>query len=261
MRLRLTDVIGVGELAQRPTDEIAGRSIEHVGERLVGVNDTTVIEAHERHARRRRLEGLLESVAGLIQRLALLKATGPITPAEQQGVISTGVHGDRHLDMRAVGALHPRLEGDVLTLGVLRRRDVHRQPVGQNALVGVDQHGVGIDADEVVNLAPEQRAGRSIRYPDASGAIHLHERFRKGVEEMPRRIAAPPGQFSVHGPPPEREDHQHRCDRNGDADRHLVGQDESERARRTRRHHGQHHPTQSRPLMPTARRTRSRVEP
>ena len=149
----------------------------------------------------------------------------------------------------------------MLTLGLLRWRDVHRQPVGEHALVGIDQHGVGIDADEVIDPATEQRARRSIRDPDASSAVHLHQRFRKGVEEMPRRVTAPPRQFSVHRPPSETEHHQHRPDRDRDADRHLVGQNEGERARRTRRHHGRHHPTQRRPLMPAARRTRSRVEP
>ena len=67
MGLGGTHVVGMCELAERASDELVDVAAEHLGQRLVGVDDPPVVETHERHPGRRRLERLLEATAGLVE--------------------------------------------------------------------------------------------------------------------------------------------------------------------------------------------------
>ena len=61
------EVVRVGDLADAAPDEVVDRALQHLGERAVGVDDRGVVEPDQRHARRRRVERLLEPPPGLLQ--------------------------------------------------------------------------------------------------------------------------------------------------------------------------------------------------
>ena len=68
LRRRRPQIVGMGDLADAETEQRVDRAAEHVGQRLVGIDDPAVVQAHERHAGRRRVERLLEAPARLLQR-------------------------------------------------------------------------------------------------------------------------------------------------------------------------------------------------
>ena len=78
VRHRGPDVVGVGELAERVADELVDLDAEHLGERLVGVDDPAVVDADERHAGRGRVERLLEPTPRLLERPRVLLALGQV---------------------------------------------------------------------------------------------------------------------------------------------------------------------------------------
>ncbi len=78
VRHRGPDVVGVGELAERVADELVDLEAEHLGERLVGVDDPAIVDADERHAGRGRVERLLEPTPRLLERPRVLLALGQV---------------------------------------------------------------------------------------------------------------------------------------------------------------------------------------
>jgi hypothetical protein len=79
-----TQVVGMGDLADSRTDQRRQRPTEHVGERLVGVDDAAVVESNEGHARRRRVERLLEPTPGLLERHGRASTIGDVTQQHHQ---------------------------------------------------------------------------------------------------------------------------------------------------------------------------------
>ena len=146
------------------------------------------------------------------------------------------VHGDRHVDVRAVGTLDAGLQRDVLDLASFGGVDVHREPVGEHPLISVDQHRVGVDPHQIVDLPTEQGAGRPIHHQDSTGRVDLHDRLRQRIEQVSGRVARPTGKFTVTRPPAEGEDQQHRSTGDRDSQRHLIG-DEERRGRCERQTH------------------------
>ena len=57
---------------------------QHLGERLVGVDDPAVVEPDERHPRGRRVERLLEAAPGLVEGPGLLLALGHVTESHDE---------------------------------------------------------------------------------------------------------------------------------------------------------------------------------
>ncbi len=68
LRRRRPQIVWMGDLADADAEQRLDRAPEHVGQRLVGIDDPAVVQAHERHAGRRRVERLLEAPARLLQR-------------------------------------------------------------------------------------------------------------------------------------------------------------------------------------------------
>ena len=90
-----TQVVRVRDLAHRPTEQVAARVIEQVGERLVCVDDAVVGQPNQRHSGRRRVERLLEPPSRLLQRFR-----GPLPVADvaedhhgAAPVVGNGVQG------------------------------------------------------------------------------------------------------------------------------------------------------------------------
>ena len=75
-------VVGVRELAERVPDELVDLDAEHLGERLVGVDDPAVVDAHERHAGRGRVERLLEPAPRLLECPRVLLALGQVAQTQ-----------------------------------------------------------------------------------------------------------------------------------------------------------------------------------
>ena len=75
-------IVGMRELAQRVPDELIDLDAEHLGERLVGVDDAAVVDPHERHPGRGGVERLLETATGLLERPRVLLALGQVAQTE-----------------------------------------------------------------------------------------------------------------------------------------------------------------------------------
>ena len=95
-----TEVLGVGDLADAAPDELVDRAGQHLGQRAVGVEDRRVVEAHEGHPRRRRVERLLEPAAGLLERPHPLLALGDVTHPDEHAAVGLAGAVDRRLDQR-----------------------------------------------------------------------------------------------------------------------------------------------------------------
>ena len=93
-------VLGVGDLADAAPDEVVDRAVEHVGERAVGVEDRRVVEPHERHAGRRRVERLLEAPPRLLEGADPLLALGDVAQADDHPVVGLAGPVDGGLDER-----------------------------------------------------------------------------------------------------------------------------------------------------------------
>ena len=61
------EVVRMGDLPDAPPDEIVAGTLEHLGERAIGVDDRRVVETDQGHAGRCGVECLLEATAGLLE--------------------------------------------------------------------------------------------------------------------------------------------------------------------------------------------------
>ena len=107
---RRPQVVGVGDLADAAADELVDRDGQHVGQRAVGVEDRRVVEAHERHAGRRRVERLLEAPPGLLEGAHALLALGDVAQPDDDAGVGLAGPVDGRLDerrRRAVGVRQP----------------------------------------------------------------------------------------------------------------------------------------------------------
>ena len=68
LRRRRPKVFRMGDLTDADAEQRLDRSLQHVGERLVGVDDPAVVQTDQRHAGRSGVERLLEPSARLLQR-------------------------------------------------------------------------------------------------------------------------------------------------------------------------------------------------
>ena len=78
------EVVGVGHFTDGATDEIIDRALQHLGQRPVGVEDHRVVETHERHPCRRRVERQLEPASSLLQCPAAFLPLGHVTQSHHQ---------------------------------------------------------------------------------------------------------------------------------------------------------------------------------
>ena len=96
----------VNSRSVQPTSSSTSQA-EHLGQRLVGVDDPAVVEAHERHAGRRRLERLLEPTPRLVERPRLLLALGHVAQPEHHSPLRAQLvgFGDLIVSVGIVGAI------------------------------------------------------------------------------------------------------------------------------------------------------------
>ena len=222
-------VVGVRDLADRAADEVGHRPGQHVGQRAVGVDDRRVVEPHECHAGRRRVEGLLEAAPGLLQCPHPLLPLGDVAQADDHCSAGLAWEVDVGLDDRRRRSLRlqqPQREG---RHGVTA--PTSGQPLGE--LVAVLHQLVEPETDE--RAAARQLGGLGVGAADDAVVVDRHDAFRQVVQEQPQLglgVDQPvDGAVEVTGDPPRLEPRdddrgdgeQGGDDRRGDHARRAVG--------------------------------------
>ena len=186
-------IVGMRDLADTDAHERLERPSEHVGERLVRIDDLAVVETHERHPGGRRMKGLLEAAARLLERDRTLLAVGDIVQDHDQRALGDG------------GTVQRRL-GQVGTAGHVDHLEHRQVPARAGAVVGAIIAAVGVAAefpalsdraavvvgDEAEERPPDQIVDRSSgqhRRPGVGRLDHpvfveTHHRIGKGIEEL-----------------------------------------------------------------------------
>ena len=157
------EVVGVGDLADAAPDEVVSGTMQHLGQRAIGVDDGRVVEAHEGHSRRGGVERLLESPARLLEGLPAAFPLGHVEKADDRPVRGpTGLFVGRLDDRdRPVGA------------GQSQRRAVDaRSPAGLGQ-PSIELRAIS-DLDELARRA--SRRVRLVGRPVSSAAVRLAPR-------------------------------------------------------------------------------------
>ncbi len=177
-------VVGMRELAERATHEIVDVATQHLGQRLVGVDDATVVEPHQRHAGRRRLERLLEATPGLVEGTRLLLPLGHVAQPDDQPLLVVDDmvtrHVERHLDdhLAMPGGVHRHQQRvDVVPLEAA----LDGRPEPDLIVVAGLVDEVGLDELAPGQVEHLQRGGVG-RQHDAGGIDQQH-RFGQLVEQ------------------------------------------------------------------------------
>ena len=178
MWLGRADVVGMGELAQRASDQLVDVAPQHLGQRLVGVDDAAVVEPHERHPGRRRLERLLEATPCLIERPALLLSLGNVPQPHDQTPFAGRTPGvaremERRLDHHPSGRPTEHLDLDRLDLIAL-----------EGALDGSPELHLLVAVGVLEQVALDQLATRQIEQREGGGVGAVHDVV--GVDQQHR---------------------------------------------------------------------------
>ena len=124
---RRLEVVRVRDLADAASDEVVDRSLQHLGERAVGIDDRRVVETHEGHARRGGVERLLESATGLLQGTTPALSLGEVDEPDD---CSVG---------RAAGLVVGRLDDRDRSIGA---RQTQRRRIDTGTPAGFGEPGV-----------------------------------------------------------------------------------------------------------------------
>ena len=165
----------------RPSSSSTGRA-EHVGERAVGVEDRRVVEAHEGHAGRRRVERLLEAPPRLLERPHALLALGDVAEPDDDAGVGLAGPVDGRLDERREGAVDVRqVERDGSRRAV---RTSGRQPPREVAAPRlVDELGER-HADERRHGQPRELGRLGVGAPHDTVRIQRHHCLGEVVEQQ-----------------------------------------------------------------------------
>ena len=275
-------VVGVGDLADRAPEQEAARVVEHVGERLVRVDDAVVGQPHQRHAGRRRVERLLEAAPGGLERAARALAVGDVAQhhdplAAVDGLAEALGTVDRRLDeVRAAVGVDELEHGGVaqvahrpVGLGAPLLVGVGALPsVGDVALVVVGDEPDERAPEQVVDRATGERRGARVGRRDAPVVVEAEHRVGEVVEEAAhvgvvrgeraeRRLEAAADVARLEPGEHDRGE-RHRADR-GDGE-HGVGRrvgrgahDDERHQRRRDGDHREHQPRSATVVDPCAR--------
>ncbi len=215
----------MGHLADRPPDEVVDRPVEHLGERAVGVEDRRVVEPHQRHAGRRRVERLLEPSPRLLERAHPLLALGDVAEAHDRPGLGVPGPVDGRLDERARRPVGVRqADGDrrrspaapvrqpLVEVGASRRLDdrpeLLTREVGDRAAGQLGGLGVGAADDAVV--VDRQHRLRQVVEQEAQLGLGVDEPLDRAVEVGGDAPRLEPGDDDRGG------SEQRRHDRRGD---------------------------------------------
>ena len=180
MDRRRLEIVSVGDLADAAADEVVDRPLQHLGERAIGVDDRRVVEAHERHSRRRRVERLLETAPRLLE--------GAPPPLPFSDVEETD---DRPVG-RPTRLVVGRLDDGGCSVGARQpqRHTVDTRPPARLGEPGVEVRPIP-DLDELAQWSSGERrrrttgqlGGRAVRTPHPAGGIDRDDGLGKVVEE------------------------------------------------------------------------------
>ena len=162
--------------------QLLDRPGEHVGERPVGVEDRRVVEAHEGHAGRRRVERLLEAPPRLLEGAHALLALGDVAQTDDDAGVGLARPVDGRLDerrQRAVDVRQVERHRRGRAIGAPRR-----QPAGEVAAAGlVDELGER-DADERRHRQPGELGGLGVGAAHDTVGVERDDRFGEVVEQQ-----------------------------------------------------------------------------
>ena len=187
MRLGRTDIVGMGELAQRTSDQLVHLATQHFRQRLVGVDDATVVQAHQRHPGRRRLERLMEPAPRLVECPGLLLALGDVAEPhdEATGLVehrAVAWEMERCLDHHATGRPAVHLDLDRVDLVALEGALDGRSQLHLFVTVGVFEQ---VTVDHL--LAGQIEQCQCCRIGAVHDVIGIHQQHGLGqlVEQTP----------------------------------------------------------------------------
>ncbi len=189
-----TQIVGMRDLANPHPDQRIERPVEHVGQRLVGVDDPAVVEPDEGHTGRRRMERLLETPARLFEGDGAARPVGDVAQQHHESAATAAVvhrrSVQRRLDEMGIAVRVDQFEQDVIAdraghVEGLGHRVVESPSLGDDVTIRIADHLEERPTHQFVHRATGEQGGAPVGRLDDPVRVEPHDRIGKIVEESP----------------------------------------------------------------------------